>query len=265
VVLLMFSGAAPAFELTGFGASTCDAFLKAYRNDPGFEGKYYNWAQGFMSGVNIVAASGGDMKDLTAMTSGDQAQFLRNYCGSHASEKYLDGVLELIKVLPKMSQTVFSGFDFPLQLGEATRFSIHDYQTVHPGLGYGAGYRHSGAISTVFSYDGNAGSPIADDLNSGPVAAQMAEAQSDIRQLQSSGTNIEDRGTFKIADSHGQPRLNCAGYSVKPADAEPKDTYLCLGVAKGKFFKVRTTMPQSPNSEAELRKFIGAWESEIWN
>jgi hypothetical protein len=24
-------------------------------------------------------------------------------------------------------------------------------------------------------------------------------------------------------------------------------------------------MPQSPNSQAELRKFIAAWESEIWN
>jgi hypothetical protein len=59
--------------------------------------------------------------------------------------------------------------------------------------------------------------------------------------------------------------LNCAGYSLKTADAEPKVSYLCLGVAKGKFFKVRTAMPQSPNSEAELRKFVAAWESEIWN
>jgi hypothetical protein len=69
MLLLMFAGAAPAFELMGFGAGTCDAFLKAYRDDSSFEGRYYNWAQGFMSGVNIVAASGGDMKDLSAMTS----------------------------------------------------------------------------------------------------------------------------------------------------------------------------------------------------
>jgi hypothetical protein len=75
---------------------------------------------------------------------------------------------------------------------------------------------------------------------------------------------VENKGSFTIADSGHQPRLVCDRLVIKKPDAELIDSFLCMGVVNGKFLKIRTTMPQRSDSEAELQRFIGAWAERLW-
>jgi hypothetical protein len=125
------------------------------------------------------------------------------------------------------------------------------------------GYRHRGAESTVYIYDG--GLPrIRDDLDAPVVAQQLEQARLAIRRARPAGT-VEDKGHFAITDSQRRPRLICDGVVMKNGirgdnpSAPPIDSFVCLGIVNGKFFKVRTSMLQRPDSEAEVRSFVRAW------
>jgi hypothetical protein len=56
---------------------------------------------------------------------------------------------------------------------------------------------------------------------------------------------VEDKERFAIADGGRPPRLICVGAVVKNGirgdnpDAPPFDSFVCLGVVNGKFFKLR--------------------------
>ena len=158
----------------------------------------------------------------------------------------------------------YHGVDFPAQFAQGQRISTRDYEPTNPGLGFSAGYRHRGAISTVYLYDLRLPA-IPDDLRADLVTRQFEQAKGDIHRAQPAGATIASKGTFTIADAGKRPRLTCEGFALQRSSADaPLDSYLCLGVAKGKFLKVRTTMPQSQTSQAEVRRFIGAWVAAIW-
>jgi hypothetical protein len=162
----------------------------------------------------------------------------------------------------------YYGLTFPEEIGGGQRIeAVHDYETDHPGLGYSAGYRHRGANSTVYIYDLGL-HRIPDDLQAPVVTLALADARAAIHR-RTPGT-VEDTGHFTIADSQQRTRLICEGAVIKNGmrgddpGAPPIDTFVCLGVVNGKFFKVRTSMPQRPDSKAEARRFIGAWVARLW-
>jgi hypothetical protein len=158
----------------------------------------------------------------------------------------------------------YYGVEFPPAFAEGQRISTRDFEPTSPGLGFSAGYRHRGAVSTLYIYDART-SAIPDDLNAGVVTAQFEQAKNDIRRAQSDSATITSKGKFTIADANGRPRLNCEGFDLKRGSTEARlDTFLCVGVANGKFFKVRTTMPQSAQSQSEVERFVGAWAAKIW-
>ncbi|MBI3702605.1 MAG: hypothetical protein HY244_01835 [Rhizobiales bacterium] len=159
---------------------------------------------------------------------------------------------------------VYHGVEFPAQFAEGQRISTRDYEPTNPGLGFSAGYRHRGAVSTVYIYDAKV-SPIPDDIRAPVVLQQFEQAKGDIRRGQPEGAILTSKGAFVIADANGRSRLACEGFSLKRSSADrPFDTYLCLGVANKKFFKVRTTMPQDEASQREVRRFVGAWAAKLW-
>jgi hypothetical protein len=157
----------------------------------------------------------------------------------------------------------YYGLTFPMEIGGGRRGDVHDYETTHPGLGYSVGYRHRGAQSTVYIYDGGL-PPIPDDLHAPALTQQLEQSRLAIHRHQPAGT-VEDKGHFTITDSQRRSRLICDGVVMKNGlrgdnpGAPPIDSFVCLGVVNGKFFKVRTSMPQRPDSEAEVRSFVRAW------
>lgn len=92
----------------------------------------------------------------------------------------------------------------------------------------------------------------------------------EIHRSRPAGT-VDDEGHFAIMDGRQQPLLICDGVIIRNGvrgdnpDAPPIDSFVCLGVVNGKFFKVRTSMPRQPDSKAEVRSFVAAWVDRLWN
>jgi hypothetical protein len=87
----------------GVGTATCGKFAEMYRTSPDSSEMYYlSWAQGLMSGINIVAQKG-MKRDLMSMDFEEQKRFIREYCDSHPLATYASAVAELfgkLKITP---------------------------------------------------------------------------------------------------------------------------------------------------------------------
>src|SRR5262245_42545966 len=167
---------------------------------------------------------------------------------------------------PADATITYHGVEFPAAVAGGERIGTRDYEPDYPGLGFSAGYRHRGATSTVYVYDARLPS-IPDDIRAPIVAQQFQQAKSDIRvRAEREGSAVSRMSAFEIVDASGRPRLMCQGFDLRRTDsAVPTDTYVCVGVAKGKFFKMRTSMRQRADSEAEARRFADAWVARLWN
>jgi hypothetical protein len=159
----------------------------------------------------------------------------------------------------------YFGVTFPPEIGGAPRISVRAYEPNSPGLGYSAGYRHGEATSTVYVYDDRVLS-IPDNLKSAVVRSQFEQAKADVGRVSQVSLSIKERNAFTIHDSSKRERLVCSAYVItRQPDSSAFDTFVCLGVFKGKFLKVRTTMPQTANAESEVRRFIGLWVDRLWS
>ncbi len=182
-------------------------------------------------------------------------------------------LLALISVLPAAhartqvqapnEPVTYLGLTFPAEIGGARRISVRDYESSSSGLGYSAGYQHGAATSTVYIYDDRLPS-IPDDLKSAVVRDQLEKAKADIQRIPR--RLIKEKNAFTINDASKRERFNCQGYALA-AEPGPEafDTFVCLGVFNGKFLKVRTTIPQTANTESEIRRFLGLWIDRLWN
>jgi hypothetical protein len=157
----------------------------------------------------------------------------------------------------------YHGVEFPAAFADGERFDPRDYEPTNPGLGFSAGYRHRGAISTVYVYDLRQTS-IPDNIAAAPVVQQFEQANSDIRRSWPAAGTLASKGVFTVADGRGRPRLKCEGYDGDRGNGVPLHTYVCVGAAKGKFFKIRTTMPRQDGSLDEVKRFVGAWVGKLW-
>jgi hypothetical protein len=82
--------------LMGWGAFTCAQFANMYRDDPKFtEEHFFNWAQGFMSGLNFATIGQGISMNLGSISTEQQQRAIRAYCNEHPLGNYLDAVLDL--------------------------------------------------------------------------------------------------------------------------------------------------------------------------
>jgi hypothetical protein len=86
---------------SGAGAATCAQFAQDYKQDVELERNYFNWAQGFMSGINWKEDT--FYHNLDAQTIEDQKAFLRRYCDAHPLEQYILAVQAFYDTLPVRS------------------------------------------------------------------------------------------------------------------------------------------------------------------
>lgn len=89
----------------GIGADTCANFARDYAQSPNVEAKYYNWAQGFMSGANMITGVAGDgYRDLDGDIDAQKLS-IREYCDAHPSNEFTQAVVALYQSLPHRSYT----------------------------------------------------------------------------------------------------------------------------------------------------------------
>jgi hypothetical protein len=81
----------------GPGISPCSQY-NASRGDEKEEHVYFSWAEGFLTAYNMQAKSA-EMVELSALTGGQQLQFVRDYCDQHPDKRYIEAVLALIQAL----------------------------------------------------------------------------------------------------------------------------------------------------------------------
>jgi hypothetical protein len=81
----------------GLGASSCADFAQAYRDDPTTTLRlYFDWAQGFMSGVNVLhAANRRPTHNLNSRPVSEQQDILRSLCDQKPQALFVDAVQEL--------------------------------------------------------------------------------------------------------------------------------------------------------------------------
>jgi hypothetical protein len=85
------------FAYAGVGATSCGRIAQDYQREIGKV--VMTWAQGFMSGANMVSTDG-QYRDLAAMTTEAQEQSLRTYCDEHPMAQFIDAAMELYFKLP---------------------------------------------------------------------------------------------------------------------------------------------------------------------
>ena len=92
------------FALMGFGIRTCAEFAKAYKTDQEWESRFFNWAQGYLSGWNATLLDAGkDYFDLASIDLDAQRLYIRDYCDQHPLGTYYGAVLDLayrLKTMP---------------------------------------------------------------------------------------------------------------------------------------------------------------------
>jgi hypothetical protein len=81
----------------GPGISPCSQY-NASRGDEKEEHVFFSWAEGFLTGYNMQAKSA-EVVELSALTGGQQLQFVRDYCDQHPDKRYIEAVLALIQAL----------------------------------------------------------------------------------------------------------------------------------------------------------------------
>jgi hypothetical protein len=81
----------------GPGISPCSQY-NASRGDEKEEHVFFSWAEGFLTGYNMQAKSA-EMVELSALTGGQQLQFVRDYCDQHPDKRYIEAILALIQAL----------------------------------------------------------------------------------------------------------------------------------------------------------------------
>ena len=68
----------------GIGTATCVQFATEYRADAGIEQRFFDWAQGLMSGINdALEDTMGKYRDLNSMSITQRKEILRAYCDDH--------------------------------------------------------------------------------------------------------------------------------------------------------------------------------------
>jgi hypothetical protein len=102
VTVFLFTNCNPilaeSYQVMGLGANSCEVFSRDYNRNPKvWEEAYFNWAQGWISGVNSLKLD--NFRDKVSMNAGQQRQLIRDYCNKYPANRYLFAVLEVYKKL----------------------------------------------------------------------------------------------------------------------------------------------------------------------
>lgn len=86
---------------TGDGLRTCRDFLTVAGSAQSEEDRYFQWAQGFMSGMNAMfGPAHTPVKDLASMSAEKQKTAIKDHCAAHPADTYESAVIKLFASLP---------------------------------------------------------------------------------------------------------------------------------------------------------------------
>jgi hypothetical protein len=104
VMLLSLLGVVAAFSqeaaIKGGAVHSCGDFANAYRSNTIAEDLWFQWAEGFMSGLNTKQITiNGNSQNLNSISDQEQKSFIRRYCNEHPLDDYVSAVLILYRRL----------------------------------------------------------------------------------------------------------------------------------------------------------------------
>ena len=91
---------------TGLGMTRCDQFTKSVQSSPKMEDNYFEWAQGYMAGMNAMFGPAKTLpKDLTAVKLSTQKSVIRDFFRSHPLDLYEAAIPAVYVLLPAMKKS----------------------------------------------------------------------------------------------------------------------------------------------------------------
>ena len=167
-------------------------------------------------------------------------------------------------VAARAAVTYFS-LTFPERVAGAELGPVTDFESSHPGFGYGVRYRQAGWTIDLYIYDqGRAAIP--DGPASEVMKDQLKQGQNDILELerQKKYARVEWLRTYVLNDRAGQEKIACSDFVLVHERTGKADSFLCLTGWRNKFVKFRLTTAQRPGSTDEAAKFVEAWIPVLW-
>jgi hypothetical protein len=105
VILLILPGSASQAQkiAAGVGTKICSQFLTDLASDRTPGNSYFDWAQGYMTGLNELY-SPGQKADLlieqpNSLPVDAQISYLHNFCSNYPTERYYRGVQQLYRLI----------------------------------------------------------------------------------------------------------------------------------------------------------------------
>jgi hypothetical protein len=157
--------------------------------------------------------------------------------------------------------TTLLGVPVPDQVSGLPHQAPLDFETDHPGMGYGVRFPRPDWTIDIYIYDLKMKS-IPDDPASAAVQAALEEAKGEIVSTAKRGdyAGLTMKDVFTIADTAGRGRFICVEYNYfHKRRAVDLDSYLCLAGARGEFFQIRMDTVKSKHPAAEVRRVVEAW------
>jgi hypothetical protein len=158
-----------------------------------------------------------------------------------------------VPVPPDQPARVYD-YVFPVEFEGAKRLSVRGYDD--PGLGYSVGYQRGAVTVTIYIYDAGQ-KAIPDNPDDAVVMAELRSSTIEAMQFRK---NAEMKKGFALADDRKLRRLVC----VLITDYSNMEGTVCVGGAKNKFIKFRTSAPAKPDALAESAAFIRTWMKFFW-
>ena len=93
-------------DSTGAGNVPCAVYAKSYQQQPEMTDVVYgSWLEGFLTGFNgAIAAQNNQFQriDPSGMDRNRRNDFMRDYCSRNPLATYLQGIIEMMAVLPRI-------------------------------------------------------------------------------------------------------------------------------------------------------------------
>ena len=96
------AAATPVPIVVGHGTNSCTDFSEGRLIALQVENSYYDWAQGYMSALNTVAAAQKTpTRNIARITDDKQKKALQTYCSAHPTDSFMAAVTKIFFDIPE--------------------------------------------------------------------------------------------------------------------------------------------------------------------
>jgi len=96
------AAAGPLPIVLGHGANTCTDYTEGRLVAKQVENSYFDWAQGFMSAMNVMqAAAKTPTRNVMHLSDDNMKKALQTYCAGHPADLFVIAVTKTFQALPE--------------------------------------------------------------------------------------------------------------------------------------------------------------------